>query len=312
MDFFEIIDRIKYYAGRYFWAGLFLVLGIALLIFALTPGTELLNNGKEIPVRQNSTFLFASFFFIGASIIWILYLMGAIKTMLSYLLIAVTAVSSAILIFVDYHSVQSAVEFKAEVDIRDVNIRARLNDIKQAEIAYKETNGTYTDSMDDLINFVKTGKKMRITKVGTEPERKLHPEERDYLYNDNRATDKLMTEREAALLAISPICPPDLKDYKRDTNYVSVLESVFLAEDRQAARAKSGATIDFHADSLRYVPFSKNLVRVDTGSVNNDDIVVPTLYIQMSHPMNKELKRDSLVYTIGDTLSNSLRESWGK
>ena len=121
-----------------------------------------------------------------------------------------------------------------------------------------------------------------------------------------------MTEREAALLAISPICPEDLKGFSRDTTFVSVLEAVFKDEAREKARRNAGATIDFHPDSLRYVPFSKILTRLDTGSVTNDDLIVPTLLISMPHPMNKELKKDSVTFSIGDTKSGSLRESWEK
>ena len=312
MDFFEFIDRVKYYVGRYAIAGVFLLLGIALLAFGLKPDAHELNNGKIEYVSQNKIFIIASIFFLAASVIWILYLLGVINTKISYAIVAITAVSGAILIYMDYNSVQSTVAFNEAVEVRNNNIKARLDDVKQAELEYKELHGTYTDDMDALIEFVKSGKKMRITKNGQPPERKITPEERDFLYNDNRAIDKLMTEREAALLAISPICPEDLKGFSRDTTFVSVLEAVFKDEAREKARRNAGATIDFNPDSLRYVPFSKILTRLDTGSVTNDDLIVPTLLISMPHPMNKELKKDSVTFSIGDTKSGSLRESWEK
>jgi hypothetical protein len=312
MDFFELIDRVKYYAGRYAIAGVFLILGIALLAFGLKPDAHELNNGKIEYVSQNKIFIIASIFFLAASVIWILYLLGVINTKISYAIVAMTAVSGAILIYMDYNSVQSTVAFNEAVEVRNNNIKSRLDDVKQAELEYKELHGTYTDDMDALIEFVKTGKKMRITKNGQPPERKITPEERDFLYNDNRAIDKLMTEREAALLSVSPICPEDLKEFSRDTTFVSVLESVFKDEAREKTRRNAGATIDFHPDSLRYVPFSKILTKLDTGSVTNDDLIVPTLLISMPHPMNKELKKDSVTFSIGDTKSGSLRESWEK
>lgn len=312
MDFFEIIDRVKYYFGRYAIAGIFLILGIALLVFGLKPDPQVLNNGKVEYVSQNKIFIIASVFFVAASLIWILYLIGVINTKISYIIVAVTAISGGILIYMDYHSVQSTVAFNEAVQLRNVNIKLRLDDVKQAELEYREFNGTYTDDMDALIDFVKHGKKMRITKSGTPPERPITPEERDFLYNDNRPIDNLMTEREAALLAVSPICPEDLKSFKRDTSYASVLEAVFMDETRERARRNAGATIDFHPDSLRYVPFSKILTKLDTGSVMNDELVVPTLLISMRHPMNKELKKDSVTFSIGDTKSGSLRESWEK
>ncbi len=311
MDFFEIIDRVKYYFGRYAIAGIFLILGIALLVFGLKPDPQLLNNGKVEYVSQNKIFIIASIFFVAASLIWILYLIGVINTKISYVIVAVTAISGGILIYMDYNSVQSTVAFNEAVDLRNINMKLRLDDVKQAELEYKEFNGTYTDDMDALINFVKEGKKMRITKSGTPPERPITPEERDFLYNDDRPIDNLMTEREAALLAVSPICPADLKSFKRDTSYASVLEAVFMDEARERARRNAGATIDFHPDSLRYVPFSKIPTKLDTGSVMNDELVVPTLLITMEHPMNDQFK-DSVFFSIGDTKSGSLRESWEK
>jgi len=312
MDFFEIIDRIKYYVGRYLPASIFLIVGLILLSFALTTENEVLNTGEVVPVRQNPMFVYSSFFFIGASIVWILFLSGVINTTMSFIIVGITAVSSVVLLYADYRSVQSTVDFRAAVELRDLNIKARMDDLKQAELAYRETNGTFTDNLDDLIDFVKNGKKMRITKSGGYPERKITPEERDYLYNDNRPIDLSMTEREAALLAVSPICPADLKGFIRDTNYVSVMDAVFRDSTRIVAREKIGASLAFHPDSLRYIPFTKRLVSIDTGSVMNDDTRIPTLLITIYHPMNKELKKDSLVYTIGDSKSSSLAESWKK
>lgn len=312
MTFFEFLDKAKYYVFRYLLPVGFLVVGIILLIMA--GGKEIeLNNDKTQLVKQSPMFLYASLFFLMASVIWFLYLFGIVKSIISYVIIGIMVVSSAWLIYSDYMNVKRTVDFDAAVEVRDFEIKTRMDDIKQAQLAYKEMNGHYTDSMDDLIAFVKTGKKMKIYKQGSIPERKITPEERDYLYGDDRPIDKLMTEVEADLLSVSPFAATDttgLIEFKRDTTFVSVIDAVFLDEKRQETRGKIGGEFEFHPDSLRYVPFTKTPVKMDTGSVEKGDFRVPTLYFAMSHPMNDKLKDDTLFYSIGALDDNTLRESW--
>lgn len=312
MSLFDAINSVKYYFGRFFWPILFFIIGLFLLKMALVPDMMELNNGKIIPVKQNSNFLYASLFFIFASAIWFLYLFGVIKSFIGYAVMFVLAVSGGFLIYSDYMNIKRTVDFDAAVALRDTDIRARMDDIKQAELAYKEMNGNYTNSMDDLIDFVKNGNKMKINKQGSIPERKITVEERDYLYNDNRPIDKLMSEVEAAALAKSPFAENDttgLKGFVRDTNYVSVMSAIFMDEKRIATRNKIGASLPFYADSLRYVPHSTIPVRLDTGSILKGEVRVPTLYFEMVHPMSGQME-DSLFYSIGSLEDNNLRESW--
>ncbi len=74
--------------------------------------------------------------------------------------------------------------------------------------------------------------------------------------------------------------------------------------DRQL-RLMKGIDYDFNPDSLRLIPFTQNLVLMDTSSVARGDLRVPTLLMQMPHPINP---LDTL--RIGDTTDNSLKDSW--
>lgn len=320
MDFFSFLDKVKYYVGRYMWPTIFLIVGLILLKMALVPTEQVLNSSTvaedgtvvydTVELTQNSGFLYASLFFLAASLVWFLYLLDLVKSFVGVGLLIAMIVCSAIVIYMDYTNVKETVEFRNDVELHDLDIKARMDDIKEAELAYKEFNGHYTDSFDELIDFVKHGKKMKIYKRGSIPERKISTEERDYLYGDNRPIDNLMTELEATLLANSENPPGDLLEFKRDTNYVNVMDAIFLDTTRVAARGKIGASLDFHPDSLRYVPHTKNKVRLDTSSTVINEVVIPTLYIEMSHPLNEKLGDDSLTYSIGDLNSNTLRESW--
>lgn len=320
---FDILDKIAFYGKRFLLPVVFLVTGIILLYIALTPNVvEILTYKDGVVVEdateyyevyQNKGFLYASLFFLMAALIWFLYLFGIVKSFIGYALILIMAVVSVGILYYDYKIVQDQVTYETNYDIRDRDIKARMGDLKAAELAYKESKGTYTNSMDDLIEFVKTGTKMKILKQGSIPERKITPEERDYLYGDNRPLDKLMTEVEATALSKAPFPVEGLDpDFKRDTNFVPVMEAIFTDEKYVTNRDKIGATYDFHPDSLRYVPFTRNLVVLDTASIEKEGgIKAPTLYIEMTHPMPKEIGKDeSIKYTIGSTTSVQLNESW--
>jgi hypothetical protein len=315
MDIFEILEKIGYYGKRYLLPAIFLVIGLFLLKMAVVPVEEVLANGKTYEVEQSKGFLYASLFFLLASIVWFLYLLEIVNSIVGYAIMLVLLVCSVYLVVTDFSTIKTQVDFESANELRDLDIKARLDDLKQAELAYKEFNGVYTSSMDDLIDFVKNGKKMKIVKFGSIPERKISIEERAYLYNDDRPLDNLMTEIEAAALSKSPFAGTDttgLDIFVRDTNYVPVMDAIFKDEKRMATRDKFGASLDFHVDSLRYVPHSKIQVNLQVGSITKgESLKVSTVYIEMIHPMSgTEQMEDTLFYTIGSLTENHLRESW--
>ncbi len=308
MSVFNFIDNAKFQFGRFFLALGFLICGIILLKIALVPEEVLLNNGEMLPVKQSPLFLYGALFFIVGSVVWFLYLFGMINTIIGYVIMFIMAGSSVYLLYRDYKTVNDDVQYLAEYKKMNDNIIARMNDIKEAEVAFKEFNRYYTNNLDSLIYFVKTGKKMSVPNIGSLPERRITAEERDYIYGDNRPIDKLMTEQEAHALAKSPNPPSDLLNFKRDTIYLSVLDAIFYDDKFVERRSKLGDNlIDFHPDSLKYVPFTQNLVQLDTNSVMKGEIRVPTLRILMVHPMDPEKK-----YQIGDLNDNHLRDNWSR
>jgi hypothetical protein len=97
-------------------------------------------------------------------------------------------------------------------------------------------------------------------------------------------------------------------NFKRDTIYLSVLDAIFYDEKFIERRSKLGDNLmDFHPDSLRYVPYTQTMVQLDTNSVMKGEIRVPTLRILMVHPMDPEKK-----YQIGDLNDNHLRDNWSR
>ncbi|MCH2235873.1 MAG: hypothetical protein MK078_16650 [Crocinitomicaceae bacterium] len=298
------LDNIKYNIGRFLLPALFLVAGIYLMVVATSTVKVTLHNGKIGEVTQSPVFLYASLVFIIGSVVWILYISGLIKKMIGLGLMVVMLGLGVYVLYYNYKTVNRHVADKKAYERQDLEIRQRMSDIKLAQQAYKEVNGFYTNSTDDLVDFVKNGKKLVIKKSGAVPERKITPEERDYLYNDDRPIDFLMTEQEAALLAVSPLAPADLAEFIRDTSFVPVMEAVFMNDIYLEKRDKMGV-MPFIVDSLTFVPFTTTLVRMDTSHKITNEIRVPTLEFEMVHPRDT-----SMVYTVGDTTANHLRESW--
>ena len=190
-------------------------------------------------------------------------------------------------------------------------------DIKAAEIAFKEERGAFTDSFEDLVDFVKNGTKMDFVKNGPLPERKISVEERDLIYGDDRPIDNLMTEIEAAAIArqtgnkIWFSQEKGLVEFQRDTIFIPVMDAIFNSNRYLTAREKMGALLDFHPDSMKHVPFSSSLATLDTASIIKSELSVPTILIKMVHPM-KHPTEGFKEYTIGATNDNHLRDNWSK
>ncbi|WP_179006372.1 hypothetical protein [Winogradskyella forsetii] len=60
--------------------------------------------------------------------------------------------------YITYMSVYKEIQFNELKEKRFAVVIDRLIDIRDSQLAYKEVNGSYTDSFDKLINFVENGK----------------------------------------------------------------------------------------------------------------------------------------------------------
>ncbi|MFT4602197.1 MAG: hypothetical protein ACI857_002383 [Arenicella sp.] len=322
MSSLDKVDNIFFYIKRYLLPSIFLGVGIFVLYLALTPEIVEVQNpstGKiqDVEISQEPMFMYSALIIIFVSVVWFLYLFDMIKSFVGWIVLVVMLSGSAYILYQNVNTVKTQIDFDTAWDVRDLEIKTRMADIKAAEAAYKESDSTYTNSMDDLINFVKTGKKMDIVKIGTVPDRKISLDERDLIYGDDRPIDNLMTEMEATVIAryaggkVWYNEDKGLIDFSRDTNYIPVMEAIFDSERYQISREKIGGLIPFNADSLRYVPFTTNLVVLDTSSIMKSDMKVPTLLIEMTHPMDHPDKGYKL-YQIGSKTDNHLKDNWSK
>lgn len=65
-----------------------------------------------------------------------------------------------------FKTVEEPISFNAEKTIRTASTVEKLKTIRSAEIAYRNTNGSYAGTPEELKNFIKTGDYLIFTKIG--------------------------------------------------------------------------------------------------------------------------------------------------
>lgn len=145
----------------------------------------------------------------------------------------VLALAIILLGYLLIESIMKPIRFNKEREKRETATISRLEDIRTAQVAFKDKYGRYTGNFDSLINFVKYDSFPVVRAIGSIP---------DSLYLEG------MTEEEAIKQGL----------IIRDTMYVSVLDSIFFPK--------------YPIDSLHHVPFSDTArfflgaAEIETGS----------------------------------------------
>lgn len=238
---------------------LFFTIGVVMFITGIT--------GK-----QNTMFMLASVLMFLAGMLSILYSSGEFKRTLLYIFGGVAGAAAIATIVLSYTSVDETMTYQANYTMCKGKSIRNLEDIRYAQKAYFEKNGTYAKDWETLVEFIKTGTVPFVESEGVVPGRKINEAERDYLvqfglYKKGQAIDFNMTEKEAYYLSKWANAPEDLKGFRRDTVQRSLLEMKFNNKSYVDSRLKAGFG-KFYADSLPYIPLT-NAKRMWTMEVND-------------------------------------------
>lgn len=309
MSSLDSLDNVKHSINRFIGPVITIILGIYLYSKSKIPVEVVQANpgGEDIvhEVVQDSLFGSAGLFFLIVGVFWLLYTFNVLKAWVAVIAALVLTVLGVYVLGMASTIVKDDVDYNNKKELYFREMKGRINDIKIAQIEFKKENGVYTDNSDSLIYFINNGKTIKYVRSGVTPSRTLTREEADFLYpRQNVALDNNMTDIEAKGLLAMETPPADLAGYVRDTVYVPVLETVFESNSYLESRNKK-LQFDFHPDSLRLIPFSSEMVRMDTASISRGELVIPTLLIEMIHP---EFLEDTL--RIGDLEDNSLKDNW--
>ncbi len=170
---------------------------------------------------------------------------------------SILAIAVLVLAYLLFESIQEPIRFNREVEKREDATIQKLKDIRRAEEIYKSKFGLYMGDFDTLIAFVKFDSLPIVLAIGSIP---------DSLY------DLGVTEKKAIEMGI----------IVRDTNYVSVLDSIFHPT--------------YDIDSLRYVPFADTnqffLGAADLETASKVKVKVFEAYVLnnvLLHGLNRQL-----------------------
>lgn len=157
------------------------------------------------------------------------------------------AVAVVLLAYMCYRSIMGPIEFKDERDRRENLIKARLIDIRKAQIEYKNIHKVYAANFDELSKFLKDEKLPFLIKEGVLTDEQL---------------EKGMTEKEAVKKGL----------IRRDTVWVTAVDTLFgKGYNVDDLRNVPGANVQFTMDTATLTSGSGYTVKVFQCGVLYDD-----------------------------------------
>lgn len=157
------------------------------------------------------------------------------------------AVAVVLLAYMCYRSIMGPIEFKDERDRRENLIKARLIDIRKAQIEYKNIHKVHAANFDELSKFLKDEKLPFLIKEGVLTDEQL---------------EKGMTEKEAVKKGL----------IRRDTIWVTAVDTLFgKGYNVDDLRNVPGANVQFTMDTATLTSGSSYTVKVFQCGVQYDD-----------------------------------------
>ena len=157
------------------------------------------------------------------------------------------AVAVVLLAYMCYRSIMGPIEFKDEKDRRENLIKARLIDIRKAQIEYKNIHKVHAANFDELSKFLKDEKLPFLIKEGVLTDEQL---------------EKGMTEKEAVKKGL----------IRRDTIWVTAVDTLFgKGYNVDDLRTVPGANVQFTMDTATLTSGSGYTVKVFQCGVQYDD-----------------------------------------
>jgi hypothetical protein len=211
----------------------------------------------------------------------------------AYRVMLVVGIGSAAYFFMaSTNSVLDEEQFlKDQAKVNAITIQ-RLTDIRDAQLAYKEVNGAFTDSFDTLFAFINAPLVPLNFSIGsfhdTLPEAQSYEEGYVIKRSDVPGIAAEMAWDEQTLL---DSITADAVAYKvRDTLYTSFFAENFTPQQRAD---KKLPPVDM--DSLSFSPTSGTRFMIDTTYVNQSGLTVSAIKVQDPTPFGRaNVKKDTL------------------
>lgn len=175
------------------------------------------------------------------------------------------------LIYSNYKSIDDPIQYLKEKERRYAYVVQSLKDIREAELAYKKENGTYTASFDTLINFLQNDSVTVVISDGVVPD--------------------TLTERQALEMGI----------IRRDTTRFPAAENVYNDEYRSTRFKKA----ELDVANLAKIPFSDEEFKLEAGKIERNNLEVDVFQCTDADPFDP-----SDVMQVGSMTDPSTAGNW--
>jgi hypothetical protein len=294
-------NQISVIIARYLIASLIAIFGIVMISIGIT-------------TEQNSLFNIAAINLFIGGLLALLFSAGVLNRNI-VLVIGIICIGATIFIGVSsVKSVESTIKHMEDRTVSQRLVQYNLTQIRDIQRAHKKKHGVYADSWEELEDFFNNDKIEKIDAMGSVPGRAITLEERNALYDDNRAIDNLMTEREAALLASmgNPANAADLQGFKRDTIMVPYKEE-YLGNLTRIRERKQLGLGEFSFDELKTIPMTDPkedwIIETRDSSVYLGD-TIPTIHVYGKEPIPRFEGGNRSIVGFGDISTNSEKGTW--
>jgi len=286
---------------RYLIAVLIAILGLVMIIIGAQSGQSSLFNIAAVNV------------FVGG-ILALLFSAGILSRVIVFVVGSICVLVTIFIGVSTYQSVQASIAHIEEREKAVKLVQYNLKEIREMQRAHKKKHGLYAGTWEELFDFFKNEKVEKIDAMGSVPARAITVDEREALYDDNRAIDKLMTEREAAKLAAmgNPGEQPDLEGFKRDTVMVRYKEE-FTGNISRMRERKSLELGEIKVEEFKYIPMTdprEEWVIETRDSVKYLDDTIPTIVVFGREPVPRfeDGVRDTVGF--GNLSTSSDKGTW--
>lgn len=226
------MDNLRHLIVKIIFPALFLILGLGIIIYGLTN-------------EQSLFFILGGFGLLVVGVLTLLITIGyetlpvGLYKILMYVFIPVILV----MFWMGFRSINDPIKFENEYKRRAEVVKERLVHLRDAQEAFKSTNKRYTGDLDTLIDFIKNGELILLSKINNTPQ----------LLRDS------LPERELIRRGFIII----------DTGHISVMDSIFKN------------VYNFNPDNLYYIPFSNPRQRFEmkASTLLRSGIEVPVFEI---------------------------------
>jgi hypothetical protein len=291
------MSNISVILKKYSIPFLFFVVGISMVVIGVV-------------TTQNNLWFIASLMALAAGTLSIIYSGGFLKMIIGKVIGVVAGICAIIALYFASQTVNETVEEQKLIKETMLLVQQNLSDVRAAQKAYREKNGVFAHTWDELEEFMKNGLVPEVVVEGDVPARKLTMEENAFLYSKNKAIDNNMTEMDAYRLSKAATRFPEFANFKRDTVMVNFFERQFNNKSYLQRRDKAGFG-KLYVDSLKFIPLTKGkemftMTALDSIPIGAD--MLPALEVKGTLPFKLEGKKVEISF--GSLTTADLSGSW--